>query len=75
MSINPQFTYDNLGNPVGVFLPIDEWNQLAEELHLDIPEWQKELIEVRLAEYNNAPSQLVDWNKISESLDKEDEEV
>ncbi|OJW81893.1 MAG: hypothetical protein BGO69_15500 [Bacteroidetes bacterium 46-16] len=51
MSINPQYTYDNLGNPIGVFIPIEEWNNLAEELHLDIPEWQKKLIDLRLEEY------------------------
>lgn len=75
MSINPQFTYDNMGNPIGVFLPIEEWNHLAEELHLDIPDWQKDLIDSRLAEYKNAPSQLLDWKNISDELDKADEGI
>ena len=26
--MTPQFTYDNKGNAVGVFLPIEDWNQL-----------------------------------------------
>ncbi len=75
MSINPQFTYDNMGNPIGVFLPIEEWNHLAEELHLDIPDWQKDLIDSRLAEYKNASSQLLDWKNISDELDKADEGI
>ncbi len=28
----PQFTYDNKGNAVGVFLPIEEWNQLKKTI-------------------------------------------
>lgn len=50
MSIEPQYTFDNLGNPIGVFLPIEEWSKLSEQIHLDIPDWQKELIDLRSAE-------------------------
>ena len=70
MSINPQYTYDNLGNPIGVFIPIEEWNHLAEELHLEIPGWQKDLIEIRLAEYKNNPGNMIDWDKAYEELKK-----
>ena len=70
MSINPQYTYDNLGNPIGVFLPIEEWNHLTQELHLDIPEWQKELIDIRLAEYKNNPDSMMDWDKALDELKK-----
>lgn len=73
MSIDPQYTYDNMGNPIGVFLPIDEWNRLAEELHLDIPQWQKDLIDSRLESYKNAPEKALDWDVISDELEKEDE--
>lgn len=75
MDINPQYTFDKLGNPVGVFLPIDEWNSLSEELHLDIPQWQKDLIETRLAEYHKKPSDVLDWESVSKELDKEDETI
>lgn len=30
--MTPQFTYDSEGKPVGVFLPIEDWNQLRKEL-------------------------------------------
>ncbi len=73
MSIEPQYTFDNLGNPVGVFLPIEEWNKLSEEMHLDIPKWQKDLIDIRLAEYKAAPQNTLDWDEVSKELDKEDE--
>ena len=37
MSIEPQYTFDNPGNPIGVFLPIEDWNRLSEQMHLDTP--------------------------------------
>ncbi len=72
MSIEPQFTFDNLGNPIGVFLPIEDWNRLSEELHLDIPKWQKALIDIRLAEYNSNPENTLDWDEVSKELERED---
>ena len=75
MSINPQYTFDNMGNPVGVFIPIEEWNSIAAELHLDIPDWQKRLLDPRLKEYNNAPDQTLDWDDIAGKINTEDEEV
>lgn len=62
MSIEPQFTFDKLGNPIGVFLPIEEWNRLSEQMHLDIPGWQKQLLDLRLAEYYKNPDQALDWD-------------
>ncbi len=73
MSIEPQYTYDNLGNPIGVFLPIAEWNKLSEKMHLDIPQWQKDLIDLRLAEYNEDPESTLDWDDAVKELNKEDE--
>jgi hypothetical protein len=32
MSVNPQYTYDNSGNPIGVFLSITDWGKIVEEL-------------------------------------------
>ncbi len=75
MSIEPQYTFDKMGNPVGVFLPIEEWNSISKELNLDIPQWQKDLIDIRLAEYSKNPENTLDWDEISNELDKEDEAV
>lgn len=49
--ISPQYTFDNMGNPGGVFLLIEDWNAIKQELHLDLPQWQKDLIDIRLADY------------------------
>lgn len=73
MSINPQYTFDKLGNPIGVFLPIEEWNNLSEQLHLEIPQWQKDLIDMRLEEYKNNPDNTLDWDDVIKKLDNDDE--
>lgn len=72
MDINPQYTFDKQGNPVGVFLPIEDWNCLSEHLHLDIPQWQKDLIDLRLAEYEKNPENTLDWDEVLEILNQED---
>ncbi len=74
-SINPQYTFDNTGNPVGVFLPIEDWNAITQELHLDLPEWQKDMIDLRLAQYKNNPADILDWDTVAEQFDKEDETI
>lgn len=74
-NINPQYTFDNTGNPVGVFLPIEDWNAIAQELHLDLPQWQKDMIDLRLAQYKNNPADVLDWDTVAEQFDKEDEAI
>lgn len=72
MSVNPQYTYDNDGNPVGVFLSISDWNKIVEDLHTEIPEWQKKLIDLRLQEYQSNPSQMENAEAFFAELDRED---
>jgi len=72
-TIHPQYTFDSAGNPVGVFLPIEDWNALTEELNMELPEWQKELIDNRLAAYKSNPSSALDWEVVLKELEAEDE--
>lgn len=74
-NINPQYTFDNMGNPVGVFLPIEDWNTITQELHLDLPQWQKDMIDIRLAQYKNNPSDVLEWDSVAAQFDKEDEAI
>ena len=74
-NINPQYTFDNTGNPVGVFLPIEDWNAITEELHLDLPQWKKDLIDERIALYKKNPADVLDWDSIAAQFDKEDEAI
>ena len=72
MSVNPQFIYDNKGNPTGVFLSIGEWERLVEELQIEIPEWQKKLIDTRLEEYNLNPMQMEAADALFAELERKD---
>ncbi len=74
-NINPQYTFDNTGNPIGVFLPIEDWNEISKELNLDLPQWQKDMIDTRLTEYKNNPDSLTDWETIAKQFDQEDEAI
>ena len=74
-NINPQYTFDNMGNPVGVFLPIEDWNEITRELQLDVPQWQKDMIDIRLAQYKNNPSDVLEWDSVAAQFDKEDETI
>lgn len=72
MTVHPQYTYDNNGNLVGVFLFISDWHKIVEELHIEIPEWQKKLIDLRLQEYHTNASQMESAEAFFAELDRED---
>ncbi len=67
-----QFIYDNRGNTTGVFIPIDEWQDLktkytdlqAEEAqnNIELTSWQKEIIDQRLDDYYKNPNDVVDFD-------------
>ena len=69
--ITPQYTYDNTGTKIGVFLAIDDWNELqqipgVEELSnedFSIPEWQVALGKEELKHIANGTADLVEWGE------------
>jgi len=69
--ITPQYTYDNTGTKIGVFLAIDDWNELQQiprvkELSnegFSIPEWQVALGKEELKHIANRTADLVEWNE------------
>lgn len=49
--MTPQFPYDNKGNAIGVFLPIEDWNQLKKNFPAEAgepPQWQKDILDHRI---------------------------
>ena len=74
-NINPQYTFDSLGKPIGVFLPIEDWNTITQELQFDLPKWQKDIIDIRLAEYKKNPENILDWDTVAAQFDREDEAI
>ena len=73
--MTPQYTYDNNGNPIGVFIPINDWNQITEKYSgiEDVPEWEKNLIDQRLDFIRNHPDQLIPIEDFIAELDRDDE--
>jgi len=67
--ITPQYTYDNTGNKIGVFLAIEDWNQLQQIPGVDelsntgftVPEWHKELGLQELQNVANGTADLMSW--------------
>lgn len=67
-----QFIHDNKGNTTGVYIPIDEWQNLKEKYNIlqkeeeeknsELTSWQKEIIDQRLEDYNNNSDDVVDFD-------------
>jgi hypothetical protein len=67
-----QFIHDNRGNTTGVFIPIDEWQDLKikytdlqkEEAqnNIELTSWQKDIIDQRLDDYYKNPNDVVDFD-------------
>jgi len=64
MDIHPQYTFDKNGHAVGVFIPIEEWEELAQNLHIDIPQWQKDALDVELNAIDTNPDYLLKWEDV-----------
>lgn len=75
-----QFIHDNKGNTTGVFIPIEEWQDLkskysdlqkeeAENL-VQLSDWQKQIIDQRLNDYYNHPSDIADFDKTIDDIEK-----
>ncbi len=67
-----QFIPDNRGNTTGVFIPIEEWQDLKtkytdlqnEEVQnsIELTSWQKEILDERLDDYYKNPNDVVDFD-------------
>ena len=68
MDINPQYTYDKQGNPVGVFISIDEWNEVSDALHLEIPEWQRQALDAEIKLYDSGKAELLKWEDVKDKI-------
>ena len=67
-----QFIHDNKGNTTGVFIPIEDWQNLKtkytelqkeeSENIIELTAWQKEIIDERLNDYYKNPTNLTDFD-------------
>jgi len=75
--MNLQYISDSKGQTTGVFIPINEWNDLKtkykniEREDIDIPEWHKDLVLKRLEDYKQNPSSAMDFDSALDDIEKE----
>jgi hypothetical protein len=75
-----QFIHDNKGNTTGVFIPIEEWQSLKSkytdlqkeeaENVVNLAFWQKQIIDERLNDYYNDPTNVADFDKTIDDIEK-----
>jgi hypothetical protein len=72
-----QFISNSEGETTGVFIPIDEWNDLKSKYkgiegeELDIPDWHKAIVNERYQQYLNDPTQVIDFDAAMDDIEKD----
>ena len=75
--MNLQYISDSKGQTTGVFIPINEWNDLKnkykniEQEEVNIPEWHKDLVRQRLNDYKKNPDSTMDFDAAMDDIEKE----
>jgi len=75
--MNLQYISDSKGQTTGVFIPINEWNDLKnkykgiEQEEMDIPNWHKDLVKKRLEDYRKNPGSALDFDAAMDDIEKE----
>ena len=75
-----QFIHDNRGNTTGVFIPIEDWQTLKEKYtdlqneevqnSTELASWQKDILDERLDDYYKNPTDVMDFDKMIEAIEK-----
>ena len=75
-----QFIHDNKGNTTGVFIPIEEWQSLKNiygelqeketETVTQLASWQMHIIDERLNDYYQNPTDVMDFDKMLDDIEK-----
>lgn len=71
-----QIIQDHNGLPAGVFIPIEDWENLKknypniEKVVDDLPQWQKEILDTRLNDLGN-PAKIKPINYLYKVLDED----
>lgn len=71
-----QVLQDNFGNKMGVYVPMEDWDLIKinypdiEMLEKELPQWQKDVIDARLADLNN-PDKFKSIEHLFDVLDEE----
>jgi hypothetical protein len=71
-----QFISDSTGETTGVFIPIEEWNELKgkfkgiEQAEITVPDWHIDVLNKRLADYKKNPKEVVDFDEAMTEIEK-----
>lgn len=71
-----QILQDYNGLPTGVFIPIEDWENIKkhyptiENIDQELLQWQKDILDIRLADLNN-PDKLESIDELFKVLDAE----
>lgn len=72
-----QYISDNKGQTTGVFIPIQDWKVLKNKFkgldteELEIPSWQLQEIDRRVADYKKNPSQALNFDQAMDDIESE----
>ena len=75
--MNLQYISDSKGQTTGVFIPINEWNDLKskytniEQEEINAPDWQKDLVLKRLGAHQLNPSSVLDFDSSLDDIENE----
>ena len=75
--MNLQYISDSKGKTTGVFIPINEWNDLKnkykniEQEEVSVPDWHKDLVLKRLEDYKQNPGSAMDFDSAIDDIEKE----
>jgi len=75
--MNLQYISDSKGKTTGVFIPINDWNELKskykniESEDIDIPEWQKRLVLKRLENHKKNPDSVLDFDSAMDDIEND----
>ncbi len=75
--MNLQYISDSKGQTTGVFIPINEWNELKkkykeiEKEETNVPSWHIELVEKRIRDFRINPDSALDFDTSIVEIEKE----
>lgn len=74
--MNIQYISDSQGITTGVFIPINEWNalkskysEIEKEEANNIPQWHKNVVSDRLANFKSDRSQTLDFDQAIDDIE------
>lgn len=75
--MNLQYISDSRGETTGVYIPIQEWNELKtkfkgiEQEEIEVPGWHADIVKKRYEDFLKDPEQGLDFDAALRDIEKE----